>query len=86
MPEGPEVKIASDYFNEFFAASKKIEFEMISDYYYQKYSDVFHIISDKLEKFKPTYTVGKNIFLELTNNCDYGHFNLTSMREYLSLF
>ena len=28
MPEGPEVKIASDYFNEFFAASKKIEFEI----------------------------------------------------------
>ena len=28
MPEGPEVKIASDYFNEFFAASKKIEFEL----------------------------------------------------------
>ena len=68
MPEGPEVKIASDYFNEFFAASKKIEFEMISDYYYQKYSDVFNTISDTLEEFKPTFTVGKNIFLELTNN------------------
>ena len=68
MPEGPEVKIASYYFNEFFAPSKKIKFEMISDYYYQKYSDVFNIISDNLEKFKPTFTVGKNIFLELTNN------------------
>ena len=68
MPEGPEVKIASDYFNEFFTPSKKIEFEMISDYYYQKYSDVFNIISGNLEKFKPTFTVGKNIFLELTDN------------------
>ena len=28
MPEGPEVKIASDYFNEFFSSSKKIEFEI----------------------------------------------------------
>lgn len=68
MPEGPEVKIASDYFNEFFAASKKIEFEMISDYYYQKYSDVFNTISDNLELFNPTFTVGKNIFLKLTND------------------
>ena len=66
MPEGPEVKIASDYFNEFFATSKKIEFEIISTYYCQKYSDVFSIISDKLKKFQPTFTVGKNIFLELT--------------------
>ena len=68
MPEGPEVKIASDYFNEFFAASKKIEFDMITDYYNQKYSDVFNTINDNLEEFKPTFTVGKNIFLELTNN------------------
>ena len=68
MPEGPEVKIASDYFNDFFATSKKIKFEIISDYYCQKYSDVFNIISDNLEKFKPTFTIGKNIFLELKNN------------------
>jgi len=31
MPEGPEVKIASDYFNELFLTSKKIEFEIISE-------------------------------------------------------
>ena len=68
MPEGPEVKIASDYFNDFFASSKKIKFEIISDYYYQKYSNVFNIISNNLERFQPTFTVGKNIFLELTNN------------------
>ena len=68
MPEGPEVKIASDYFNDVFAASKKIKFEILSNYYYQKYSDVFNIISDNLERFKPTFTVGKNIFLELKNN------------------
>jgi len=68
MPEGPEVKIASDYFNEFFAESKKIEFEILSDYYYQKYYDVFNIISNNIEIFKPTFTVGKNIFLDLKNN------------------
>ncbi len=68
MPEGPEVKIASDYFNEFFSPSKKIKFEIISDYYYKKYCNVFNTISSNLETFNPTFTVGKNIFLELTND------------------
>ena len=44
MPEGPEVKIASDYFNEFFSKSNKIEFETISEYYDQKYFTVFKTI------------------------------------------
>ena len=68
MPEGPEVKIASDYFNEFFLSSKKIKFEIISEYYHQKYFEVFNTISKNLEDFQPTYTIGKNIFLELPNN------------------
>ena len=68
MPEGPEVKIASDYFNEFFSSSKEIEFEIISGYYNQKYSDIFNTISKHLSVFKPTFTIGKNIFLELSNN------------------
>ena len=68
MPEGPEVKIASDYFNNLFSSSKKIEFEIISEYYHQKYSNVFNSISSHLDTFKPTFTIGKNIFLELTNN------------------
>ena len=68
MPEGPEVKIASDYFNEFFLSSKKVNFEIISEYYDQKYYDFFSTINDNLETFQPTFTIGKNIFLELTNN------------------
>jgi len=68
MPEGPEVKIASDYFNEFFSTSKQIKFEIISEYYHQKYSDVFTTISNHLKILKPTFTIGKNIFLELENN------------------
>lgn len=68
MPEGPEVKIASDYFNEFFLSSKKVNFEIISEYYDQKYCDVFSTIKDNLETFQPTFTIGKNIFLELKNN------------------
>lgn len=68
MPEGPEVKIASDYFNNFFKSSKNIYFEIISNYYNEKYFDVFSTISEDLKKFKPTFTVGKNIFLELSKN------------------
>ncbi len=68
MPEGPEVKIASDYFNNFFISSKKIKFEIISEYYQQKYFDVFDTIDNYLDNFKPTFTIGKNIFLELASN------------------
>ena len=46
MPEGPEVKIASDYFNSFFKKSKSIKFEIISDYYSNKYLDVFNTIKN----------------------------------------
>ena len=68
MPEGPEVKIASDYFNEFFYSSKQVEFEIISEYYTNKYSEVFKTVNEKLKHTKPTYTIGKNIFLDLENN------------------
>ena len=68
MPEGPEVKIASEYFNEFFSTSNKIEFETISDYYNQKYFTVFKTISELLKTPKSTFTVGKNIFIELDND------------------
>ncbi|MEJ6749351.1 MAG: DNA-formamidopyrimidine glycosylase family protein [Flavobacteriales bacterium] len=67
MPEGPEVKIASDYFNKFFSTSNQIKFEIISEYYHDKYSDVFNTISDNLKIVKSTYTIGKNIFLDLEN-------------------
>ena len=68
MPEGPEVKIASDYFNELFSTSKQIKFEIISEYYHDKYFDIFNTISNKLKIVKSTYTIGKNIFLDLENN------------------
>ena len=63
MPEGPEVKIASDYFNEFFSKSKQIKFEILSEYYHVKYFDIFNTIRNNLKAAKPTYTIGKNIFL-----------------------
>tara|TARA_B100000902_G_C27320903_1_gene924388 strand:- start:6525 stop:7325 length:801 start_codon:yes stop_codon:yes gene_type:complete len=68
MPEGPEVKIASDYFNEMFSNSKHLSFEIISDYYRQKYSDVFNVVSLNINRYKPTFTIGKNVFLELSED------------------
>ena len=68
MPEGPEVKIASDYFNNFFLSSKKISFEIITEYYYHKYLDIFKTINKKLVKYNPTFTIGKNIFLKISDN------------------
>jgi len=47
MPEGPEVKIASDYFNEFFLTSKEIEFEIISEYYNDKYAGIFNTVKNQ---------------------------------------
>ena len=68
MPEGPEVKIASDYFNVFFSNSKWMKFEIISEYYHKKYFNTFKIINQNLIIPKSTYTVGKNIFLNLEDN------------------
>ena len=68
MPEGPEVKIASDYFNQCFSKKEKIKFEILTDYYNDKYFDVFKIIENSLEKSHQTYTIGKNIFLDLNKN------------------
>ena len=67
MPEGPEVKIASDYFNSFFKKSKSVKFEIISQYYYDNYYKIFKTVKNNLRLFKPTYTIGKNIFLDLDN-------------------
>jgi hypothetical protein len=44
MPEGPEVKIASTFYNEFFNGSKNIQFEILTEYYEAKYFSVFDAI------------------------------------------
>ena len=68
MPEGPEVKIASDYLNNHFESNKKINFEIITDYYRNKYLDVFTVIKNYLNVFTQSYTIGKNIFINLDKN------------------
>ena len=68
MPEGPEVKIASDFFNDFFDKSLDIKFEIISEYYNDKYSNVFKSIAKNMSPgFTPSFTIGKNIFINLKN-------------------
>ena len=82
MPEGPEVKIASDYYNSFFKKSKSVKFEIISDYYQLKYSDVFNKIKKNSNSFKPTYTIGKNIFLDLDNKEIFNFLDFRISRVY----
>lgn len=78
MPEGPEVKIASTYFNTYFDKSDKIKFEILTDYYDKKYSDVFLCINNNIKSFRPTYTIGKNIFLNLDNDLVFNfHLGMT---------
>ena len=68
MPEGPEVKIASFYYNSFFDGAKNIKFEILSEYYEKKYADVFECVKQYHPKyFQATFTIGKNIFLPLSN-------------------
>ena len=79
MPEGPEVKIASTYYNEFFKGSKNIQFETLTEYYETKYYTVFDTIKSHLSKtFQPSYTIGKNIFIPLKNKQTFNfHLGMT---------
>ena len=49
MPEGPEVKIASNFYNDFFE-NKEVKFEIITDYYSKKYDEVFKFINNNLTR------------------------------------
>ena len=78
MPEGPEVKIASTYFNIFFKNSHKIQFETLTEYYEEKYTDVFLHIKNNLHQYSPSYTIGKNIFIDLEDNTVFNfHLGMT---------
>ena len=68
MPEGPEVKIASDYFNKKIDISKKIVFKIISEYYHNKYQTIFDTLNKTAKINSKTYTIGKNIFLKINQN------------------
>lgn len=79
MPEGPEVKIASTYYNRFFEGSKNLRFNLLTEYYEKKYADVFDTVNKHHSKdFQATFTIGKNIFLPLTNGLFFNfHLGMT---------
>ena len=68
MPEGPEVKIASDYFNKKIDISEKIVFKVLSEYYHNKYQTIFDILNKTAKINSKAYTIGKNIFLKINQN------------------
>ena len=67
MPEGPEVKIASKYFNNFFKECKKVKLTIITEYYSRKYKEVIDTVNKNIDQHPQTYCIGKNIFLDLKN-------------------
>jgi len=78
MPEGPEVKIASNYFNSFFKKSKTVKFNLITDYYKTKYKNVFKTVNSNIQYYPKTYTIGKNIFINLNNKLVFNfHLGMT---------
>lgn len=89
MPEGPEVKIVSDYVNEKLHNQEIIRIESTSFAYNQKYSHLIKKINDFLpQKFNNSFCRGKNTFIELGKNIflSYhlgmtGHWSLTKKKH-----
>ena len=78
MPEGPEVKIAADYFNIFFSNSRNIKFVIITDYYIEKYGDIFAKINRNIKELQSMYVIGKNLFLNVDGNLIFNfHLGMT---------
>jgi len=78
MPEGPEAKIASDYFNNFFKSSNNIKFELLTDYYQNKYGSVFNTLNENIKNYSESFTVGKNIFIEINEDLIFNfHLGMT---------
>ena len=76
MPEGPEVKIASDFYNLYFKDCKIDSFEILTDYYEKKYGEVFDELNKKIKgKSQSSFTIGKNGFIQLDQN-RYFNFHL----------
>ncbi len=78
MPEGPEAKIASDYFNNFFKNSLNVKYELLTKYYENKYFDVFDTINNKKKDFSESFTIGKNIFININKDLIFNfHLGMT---------
>ena len=78
MPEGPEAKIASSYLNSYFKGKNKIQFKLITNYYKLKYKDVFENLNKNIGNSFESFTVGKNIFINLNNKTKFNfHLGMT---------
>ena len=78
MPEGPEAKIASSYLNSYFKGENKIQFKLITNYYKLKYKDVFENLNRNIGNSFESFTVGKNIFINLNNKTKFNfHLGMT---------
>ena len=65
MPEGPEVKISTDFLKKNVREIKSINIE--SEPYKKKFSQIIKIANKQLTKKARFFCIGKNIFLELNN-------------------
>ena len=74
MPEGPEVKIASDFLNNTFEKQVIIKVEVLTEYFEKKYFEVFQSLRESLiGKELHSFTIGKNTFIKLNHNSFYNY-------------
>ena len=74
MPEGPEVKIVSDYINENLYKSHIESIECISIPYRKKYDDLVNEINKLLpQKFTPSFCRGKTTFIKLGSDTYFSY-------------
>ena len=74
MPEGPEVKIASDFLNNTFEKQVIIKVEVLTEYFEKKYFEVFQSLRESLiGKEFHSFTIGKNTFIKLNHNSFYNY-------------
>ena len=72
MPEGPEVKIASDFLNDTFKNKKISKVEALTPYFREKYNDLIsHLTRYLIGSSISSFTIGKKTFLKLQNNTYY---------------
>ena len=82
MPEGPEVKIASDFLNNTFEKQVIIKVEVLTEYFEKKYFEVFQSLRESLiGKELHSFTIGKNTFIKLNHNSFYNyHLGMTKAK------
>ena len=77
MPEGPEAKNCSSFLNSFFEGKVKFNL-LITNYYKLKYNNVFENLNRNIGDSFESFTVGKNIFIDLNNRTKFNfHLGMT---------